>query len=98
MAISFYPHARVAELADAQDLGSCTERCTGSTPVSRTNVKPFRSEAEGLFLGGFDIFNGSSARNAGTSLQVDLQSIMTNAWKSLTSVYHFLTSKNQLLT
>jgi hypothetical protein len=24
----------VAELADAQDLGSCTERCRGSTPLS----------------------------------------------------------------
>src|SRR5262245_29629987 len=27
-------HAGVAELADAQDLGSCTERCRGSTPLS----------------------------------------------------------------
>src|SRR5438876_3824997 len=26
--------AGVAELADAQDLGSCTERCRGSTPLS----------------------------------------------------------------
>ena len=25
---------RVAELADAQDLGSCTARCRGSTPLS----------------------------------------------------------------
>ncbi len=28
-------HARVAELADALDLGSSTERCVGSTPSSR---------------------------------------------------------------
>src|SRR5882724_3364701 len=28
--------AGVAELADAQDLGSCTERCRGSTPLSCT--------------------------------------------------------------
>ena len=28
--------ARVAELADALDLGSSTARCTGSSPVSRT--------------------------------------------------------------
>ncbi len=27
--------ARVAKLADAQDLGSCTARCGGSTPPSR---------------------------------------------------------------
>src|SRR5689334_17081684 len=30
------PTAGVAELADAQDLGSCTERCRGSTPLSCT--------------------------------------------------------------
>lgn len=29
-------HARVAELADAQDLGSCGETRGGSTPLSRT--------------------------------------------------------------
>jgi hypothetical protein len=28
--------ARMAELADAQDLGSCTLRCGGSSPPSRT--------------------------------------------------------------
>ena len=28
--------AGVAELADAQDLGSCTERCGGSNPPSRS--------------------------------------------------------------
>src|SRR5436305_15060470 len=33
--------AGVAELADAQDLGSCTERCRGSTPLSCTVVKRF---------------------------------------------------------
>lgn len=27
----------MAELADAQDLGSCIIRCAGSTPVTRTN-------------------------------------------------------------
>lgn len=31
-------HARVAELADAQDLGSCPERGEGSSPSSRTNL------------------------------------------------------------
>src|SRR5689334_2731748 len=30
--------AGVAELADAQDLGSCTERCRGSTPLSCTEA------------------------------------------------------------
>ena len=30
-----YRHAGVAELADAQDLGSCAARCAGSTPVTR---------------------------------------------------------------
>src|SRR5208337_2179867 len=30
------PRARVAELADAQDLGSCPARGEGSTPSSRT--------------------------------------------------------------
>ena len=28
----------MAELADAQDLGSCAVRCAGSTPVTRTIV------------------------------------------------------------
>ena len=28
--------ARVVELADTQDLGSCAERCGGSSPPSRT--------------------------------------------------------------
>src|SRR4051794_39412670 len=35
------PHARVAELADAQDLGSCPERGGGSTPPSR--ISPSRA-------------------------------------------------------
>ena len=26
----------MVELADTQDLGSCAERCTGSTPATRT--------------------------------------------------------------
>ena len=29
----------MAELADAQDLGSCAVRCAGSTPVTRTDKK-----------------------------------------------------------
>ena len=29
--------AGMVELADTQDLGSCAERCTGSTPATRTN-------------------------------------------------------------
>ena len=32
----------MVELADTQDLGSCAERCAGSTPVTRT--KPEKSE------------------------------------------------------
>ena len=28
----------MAELADAQDLGSCAARCAGSTPVTRTMI------------------------------------------------------------
>ena len=31
-------HARVAELADAPDLGSGTERCGGSSPPFRTKI------------------------------------------------------------
>jgi hypothetical protein len=30
--------ARVAELADAQDLGSCAERRAGSSPASRNSL------------------------------------------------------------
>lgn len=29
--------AGMVELADTQDLGSCAERCTGSTPATRTS-------------------------------------------------------------
>lgn len=32
-------YAGMAELADAQDLGSCIARCAGSTPVTRTISK-----------------------------------------------------------
>lgn len=28
----------MVELADTQDLGSCAERCTGSTPATRTKI------------------------------------------------------------
>ncbi len=28
----------MAELADAQDLGSCIVRCKGSSPFNRTNI------------------------------------------------------------
>ena len=31
-------YAGMAELADAQDLGSCAARCAGSTPVTRTMI------------------------------------------------------------
>ena len=31
--------AGMAELADAQDLGSCAARCAGSSPVARTITK-----------------------------------------------------------
>ena len=31
--------ARVMELADMQDLGSCAERCGGSSPFSRTKPR-----------------------------------------------------------
>ena len=30
-------YAGMVELADTQDLGSCAERCTGSSPATRTN-------------------------------------------------------------
>ena len=29
----------MAELADAQDLGSCIERCVGSSPTGRIDIK-----------------------------------------------------------
>ena len=32
--------AGMVELADTQDLGSCAERCTGSTPATRTRKEP----------------------------------------------------------
>jgi hypothetical protein len=32
----FWQVAGVAELVDAQDLGSCIERCGGSSPFART--------------------------------------------------------------
>ena len=35
----FYQFADVVELADTQDLGSCTVRCAGSSPVIRTKVR-----------------------------------------------------------
>ena len=38
----------MAELADAQDLGSCTARRVGSTPTTRT--KALHMENVGLFL------------------------------------------------
>ena len=31
-------YAGMVELADTQDLGSCAERCTGSTPATRTKI------------------------------------------------------------
>ena len=37
-----HTRAGVAELADAQDLGSCTERCRGSTPLSCTVLQVSR--------------------------------------------------------
>ena len=37
MAILSFDSAKVAELADAPDLGSGTERCGGSSPPFRTN-------------------------------------------------------------
>ena len=33
--------AGMVELADTQDLGSCAERCTGSTPATRTKTQPY---------------------------------------------------------
>ncbi len=46
MAKRVRPPARVAELADAQDLGSCTERCAGSTPASRMEIRLDKLVAE----------------------------------------------------
>ncbi len=39
----------MVELADTQDLGSCAERCTGSTPATRTNNERVTSVALLLF-------------------------------------------------
>lgn len=47
----------MAELADAQDLGSCTERCAGSTPVTGTmeeteeNIKSLEKDYPKLIRG-----------------------------------------------
>ena len=40
-------HANVAELADAQDLGSCPERGAGSTPAVRITRRERRKRREG---------------------------------------------------
>ena len=37
-ALCINSYAGMAELVDAQDLGSCAERCAGSTPVTRTII------------------------------------------------------------
>ena len=36
--------AAMAELADAQDLGSCIERCVGSSPTGRMNRKQLSAD------------------------------------------------------
>ena len=50
----------MAELADAQDLGSCAARCAGSTPVTRTMIVAdvivrgdFSFKKQGLILNHF---------------------------------------------
>ena len=40
----------MAELADALDLGSSTERCAGSTPVTRTTNPIDISLSMGFFI------------------------------------------------
>ena len=45
--------ARVAELADAQDLGSCVERREGSSPSSRIAVIVKRNEYKPGYAGFF---------------------------------------------
>ncbi len=55
-----FPYARVAELADAQDLGSCGETRAGSTPASRIELPaaaaaPARSHSGLLFNGPFGV-------------------------------------------
>ena len=42
--------ARMAELADAQDLGSCTLRCGGSSPPSRTTLRQAQGFNEGNII------------------------------------------------
>jgi signal transduction histidine kinase len=59
----------VAELADAQDLGSCTERCRGSTPLSCTaNLDaPEASQLREQFIAvlGHDLRNPLAAISTG---------------------------------
>ena len=43
--VLYFYHAGMAELADAQDLGSCEEIRVGSTPTTRTKMNdPTQSE------------------------------------------------------
>ena len=45
----------MAELADAQDSGSCIARCAGSTPVSRNPQSPRKTAVfRGFFVEGRD--------------------------------------------
>jgi hypothetical protein len=55
MAILSFDSAKVAELADAPDLGSGTERCGGSSP-------PFRTKKELVFGLGSLVFDQCSRK------------------------------------
>src|SRR5439155_26609155 len=52
--------AGVAELADAQDLGSCTERCRGSTPLSCTRFPPMYPTRSNVILAALSLLLGGS--------------------------------------
>ena len=42
--------AGMVELADTQDLGSCAERCTGSTPATRTKIAVLTFVETAIFI------------------------------------------------
>ena len=59
---SFKSYAGVAELVDAPDLGSGSERSGGSSPSTRTNFKSLlESIQEAFFMG--DSFSGAPICN-----------------------------------
>ena len=66
-AAHFAIFGRVAELADAQDLGSCPERGRGSTPLSSMTLRGGRGEPCGAPQGGVVCAVGSEHEHAGVA-------------------------------